>query len=184
LQRVVGGYIRGQAITSGAIFFFTFVMLEALRVPNALAIAAIAAVADLIPLVGVYILLTPIVVVTLSKSITTMVIAVGLSLLYQQFEDRVLTPRVYGATLRLPTIAVVLSILIGAELMGLVGALVALPVAAAIRVVIEYFADVRHQGAEAAAVESGTTDQVFAPQMPGDEAAERAAHATEAGAAR
>src|SRR3712207_7155288 len=67
----------------------------------------------------------------------------GLMVAYQQFEDRILIPRVYGSTLRLPTIAVVLAILAGAELLGLVGALLALPVAAGLRVVVEYFAEVR-----------------------------------------
>jgi predicted PurR-regulated permease PerM len=166
LQRVVGGYIRGQAITSGAIFLFTFIMLTVLRVPNALALSAIAAIADLIPLVGVYILIAPIAIVALTQSVTTAAIAIGLIVLYQQFEDRILIPRVYGATLRLPTIAVVLAILIGAELLGLVGALV------------EYFSEVRHHSAETAAAGTGATDQLFAPQMPQDAAAKRADEAS------
>ena len=148
LQRVVGGYIRGQLITSGAIFAFTFVMLTVLRVPNAVAVAAIAAVADLIPLIGVYILLAPIALTAVSVSVTKAAIAVGLMVLYQQFEDRVLVPRVYGVTLRLPTIAVVLAILIGARLLGITGALLALPVAAGIRVVVEYFAGVQGEPEE------------------------------------
>ena len=59
----------------------------------------------------------------------------------------------YGATLRLPTIAVVVAILAGAQLLGVLGAFLALPVAAAIRVVVEYFARVKHQRPSAAAVE-------------------------------
>lgn len=170
LQRVVGGYIRGQAITSGAIFFFTFIVLTVVGVPNALALSAIAAIADLIPLVGVYILLAPITLAALSISTTTALIVLGLMILYQQFEDRVLIPRVYGATLRLPTIAVVLAILAGAELLGLVGALIALPLAAGIRVVVEYFAQVRKESqqsanadAEDAADQAAPADQPFAP---------------------
>jgi predicted PurR-regulated permease PerM len=168
LQRVVGGYIRGQAITSGAIFVFTFVLLTVMGVPNALALAALAAIFDLIPLVGVYLVVLVVALPALLVSVTTAVVVVGAMLLYQQFEDRVLVPRVYGAVLRLPTIAVVLAILAGAELLGIVGALLALPVAAAIRVVVEYFAEVRGESARAAVDDVAPDDEVFAPNgQPG-----------------
>lgn len=163
LQMVVGGYIRGQMITSASIFAFSLVMLTALHVPNAIALSAIAAIADLIPLVGVYILMAPMVLTALSVSVTTAIIAVALMTVYQQFEDRVLVPRVYGATLRLPTIAVVLAILVGAKLLGITGALLALPTAAGIRVVVEYFARVRTEPAEQAATAAAPPDQTFAP---------------------
>jgi predicted PurR-regulated permease PerM len=172
LQRVVGGYIRGQAITSGAIFAFSIVLLTATGVPNPIALAAIAAVADLIPLIGVYILIAPMAVSALQVSMTTGIVVVGAMVVYQQFEDRVLVPRVYGQTLRLPTIAVVLALLAGVELLGLIGALLSLPVAAAIRVVVEYFAAVRKdaaasEAAEAvrAAEEAAPADQQFAPDL-------------------
>ena len=153
LQVVVGGYIRGQAITSASIGIFTFVLLTVLRVPNALALAGIAAVADLIPLVGVFILMAPIALVALGVSFTTMLIALGAMVAYQQFEDRILVPKVYGATLRLPTIAVVVAILVGAQLLGIMGALIALPIAAAIRVVVEYFATIKHEPPRQAAAD-------------------------------
>jgi predicted PurR-regulated permease PerM len=153
LRTVVGGYIRGQAITSASIAVFSYVMLTVLRVPNALALAGIAAVADLIPLVGVFILMTPMVLVAFGVSPLTAALVLGLMLAYQQFEDRFLVPKVYGSTLRLPTIAVVVAILIGAQLMGIIGALVALPIAAAARVIIEYFATVKHESPAAAGAE-------------------------------
>ena len=165
LQEVVGAYIRGQAITSAAIGVFSFVMLAVLQVPNALALAGIAMVADLIPLVGVFVLMTLMVLTALLVSPTTAVVVFGLMLAYQQFEDRVLVPRIYGAALRLPTIAVVVALLAGAQLLGVLGALVALPIAAAIRVVVEYFAKVRRKPAPAAAEEirSEVEPSLFAP---------------------
>jgi putative heme transporter len=154
LQQVVGGYIRGQAITSAAIAVVSFVTLTVLNVPNALALAGIAAVADLIPLAGVFILITPMVLAAFQVSPLTAGIVLGVMLAYQQFEDRILVPKVYGSTLRLPTIAVVVAILVGAQLMGIVGALVALPIAAAIRVIVEYFATVKHASPAAAAADA------------------------------
>jgi len=172
LQRVVGGYIRGQAITSGAIFAFSLVLLTVMRVPNPIALAAIAAVADLIPLIGVYILIAPMALSALQVSVTTGIVVVAAMVVYQQFEDRLLIPRVYGQTLRLPTIAVVLALLAGVELLGLLGALLSLPVAAAIRVVVEYFAEVRKDStsteaeeAVQAADDAAPPDQPFAPDV-------------------
>ena len=112
----------------------------------------------------------------LAVSLTAGAVVVGAMILYQQFEDRVLIPRVYGATLRLPTIAVVLAILAGAELLGVVGALLALPVAAAVRLTVEYFANARTAPAGAAAEEATPDEEPFAPR-------EGAAPVTESGAA-
>jgi putative heme transporter len=163
LQRVVGGYIRGQAITSGAIFVVTFVLLTVMGVPNALALAALAAIFDLIPMVGVYLVVLVVALPALLVSVTTAAVVVRAMLLYQQAEDRVLVPRIYGTVLRLPTIAVVLAILVGAELLGIVGALLALPVAAGIRVVVEYFAEVRRASPREAADDAAADDELFAP---------------------
>jgi predicted PurR-regulated permease PerM len=114
-------------------------------------------------------------------SLTTAAVVVGAMVIYQQFEDRVLIPRVYGATLRLPTIAVVLSLLIGAELLGLVGALLALPIAAGIRVTVEYFAEAGRESAGEAATDVAPDDEPFAPDdgasarrdLPGEPATAR-----------
>jgi predicted PurR-regulated permease PerM len=163
LQRVVGGYIRGQVITSAAIAVFTFLLLTILQVPNPIALAAIAAIADVIPFIGVYVMLTPMVLTALSVSVTTAIVVAGATIAYQQFEDRVLVPRVYGQTLRLPTVAVVLSVLAGGELLGPAGALLALPLAATIRVVVEYFAGVRKATSATRAGEIAPAGEVFAP---------------------
>ena len=58
---------------------------------------------------------------------------------YQQFEDRYLAPRVYGRMLNLPPLIVLIAVLAGAELLGITGVLLALPLAAAGRVALDYF---------------------------------------------
>src|SRR5262249_57405345 len=103
----------------------------------------------------------------LSVSTTAAIIAIAIMVAYQQFEDRVLVPRIYGQTLRLPTIAVVLAILAGGELLGLTGALLALPAAATIRVVVEYFAGVKRMSAAAAAAEVAPEEEILAPDESG-----------------
>lgn len=184
LQRVVGGYIRGQAITSAAIAVFAYVLLSAVGVPNPLAFAALAFVLDAIPMIGATLLTVPMALAALSVSPTAAGIVVVANLAYQQFEDRVLAPRVYGATMRLPAIAVVLAILAGNELLGITGALIALPVAAAARVVVEYFAAVRKEGALPAAETVSSPDEPFAPDTPRTRTAVRPHRARRAIAAR
>jgi predicted PurR-regulated permease PerM len=165
-RRVVGGYIRGQLITSLSITAFTFVVLFAVGVPNALALAVLAGIADVIPLIGAYLAIGPSVLVALTVSVPRALIVVGLLVAYQEFENRILIPRVYGATMRLPGVAVFVALLIGAELLGILGALLALPAAAALRVFIEYANDVRRGRVPA----DGTTEATEQPFGPDEEA--------------
>lgn len=137
LQRVVGGYIRGQLLTSGFITVFAFVTLSALAIPNAVALAVLAGIADMVPVIGVFFVVGPATLAALSISLPRAIAVAALLVAYQEFENRVLVQRVYGATLRLPAVAVLMALLVGADLFGVMGALLSLP-AAAIRVLIEY----------------------------------------------
>ncbi len=143
LSRVVGGYVRGQAVTSAVIGIYTLIVLLITGVPNAVAFGVLAAFADIIPLVGAFIAILPAVVAAFQESPTTALIVVIALLVYQQFEDRLLVPRVYGQTLNLPAIAVLLAVLVGAELLGIAGILLSLPAAAAGRVALDYYLDKR-----------------------------------------
>lgn len=163
LRRVVGGYVRGQFITSVAIGLYTFGVMFALGVPDAIAFGVIAAFADIIPLVGATIATVPPVLVSLQQSSTKAVILLGLLLLYQQFEDRYFSPKVYGATLNLPPLIVLLTILASAELLGLAGVLLALPGAAVGRVALDYWLE-RRTGNPAA---NGPRGDAVAPDVTG-----------------
>jgi putative heme transporter len=137
LETIVGGYLRGQVITSLAIGIFTFGLLTITRVPNALALAAFAAVTDVIPFVGGLLATTPAVLVSLSRSGVVTLIVLCAMIGYQEFESRVIVPRVYGRALRLSSAVVVLALLAGGKLGGVIGALLALPIAAALRMLVE-----------------------------------------------
>jgi predicted PurR-regulated permease PerM len=145
MTRVVGGYLRGQAITSISISVFTFVLLKIVGVPNALAFAVLAGFADIIPLIGAFIATVPPVAAAFQESATqALIVLVGL-FAYQQFEDRLLVPRVYGSTLNLPPVIVLIAVLAGAELLGIPGVLLALPLAAAGRVAMDYVMENRQR---------------------------------------
>ncbi len=137
LETIVGGYLRGQVITSLAIGVFTFGLLSIARVPNAIALAAFAALTDVIPFVGGLLATTPAVLVSLSRSGVVTVIVLCAMIGYQEFESRVIVPRVYGRALRLSSAVVVLALLAGGKLGGVIGALLALPIAAALRMLVE-----------------------------------------------
>jgi predicted PurR-regulated permease PerM len=136
-ETIVGGYIRGQVLTSLLMTGFTMALLTILGAENALAIAVFAGVADVLPYVGVFLSVTPVVLAVSSKGIAVMIGALAAMLAYEEFESRFLIPRIYGKALRLPSSIVLLALLVGGTLMGLIGALLALPAAAAIRMLIE-----------------------------------------------
>jgi predicted PurR-regulated permease PerM len=137
LQTIVGGYIRGQFITCVMMSVFMFVLLSFCGVPNALAISVFGGIADLLPFIGIFLTMGPAVVAaaTISPVVTAIVFVVMLA--YEEFESRVVIPVVYGRALRLPSSVVLFSLITGATLMGMVGALLALPVAAALLMLID-----------------------------------------------
>jgi len=137
LETIVGAYIRGQLITCLLIGAFTFILLTACGVENALALAVFAAVADILPYIGAALSIAPAGLAALSHGTTTGVIVLVAMLAYQEFESRILVPKIYGHALRLPSSVVFFALMAGGTLMGLLGALLALPVAATIMMLIE-----------------------------------------------
>lgn len=135
ISKVVSGYVVGQLATSTAFGIFTFVVLTLCDVPQALFLALLAAILDAVPLIGVFIATVPAVLLALTVSVPAAVIVLVAYVVYQQFENYVLAPRVYRGTLQISSFAVLIAVLIGSQLLGVIGALLALPVAAAIPVV-------------------------------------------------
>jgi putative heme transporter len=135
LKAIVGGYMRGQLITSVAMAVFTFAVLTAFRIDNALPLALFAGMTDIIPFVGGYIASLPVILAVTPSGMGAVVIVTVLMIAYQEFESRILVPRVYGKVLRLPPAVVVVSLLVGGTLMGIIGALLALPIAAGLQMV-------------------------------------------------
>ncbi len=138
LEIIVGGYVRGQVITSVMIFGFVFGLLSLMRVPNALALAVFAALTDVLPFIGGLLATTPAVLAAAAaRGVSAGVFVLVAMVTYQEIESRLVIPRVYGRTLRLPASAVIVALLVGGELLGILGALLALPVAAGLRMIVE-----------------------------------------------
>jgi putative heme transporter len=137
LETIVGGYMRGQVITSVLMGVFTFAVLTIARVPNAIALSAFAGVVDVLPYVGALLACGPAVLAAWSLGLPVALAVLASLVAYQELESRVLVPRIYGKALRLPAGIVIVALLAGGKLLGILGALLALPVAAAIRMVVE-----------------------------------------------
>ena len=136
-ETIVGGYVRGQILTSAAIGAFVFLVLTLLGLPNAMAFAVFAAVADVIPFVGGVITLIPLAFAALPHGTVLTIVLVGLVIAYQELENRVLVPYIYGRVLRLNAVAVTIALIVGGQLLGILGALLALPMAAGLRMLVE-----------------------------------------------
>jgi predicted PurR-regulated permease PerM len=137
LETIVGGYIRGQVITSAFIAIFVFILLKACDVSNALAVAVFVGVVDVLPYIGALLSVGAVVAAALYRGPDIIIVVLVLMLVYEAFESRVLVPRVYGRALRLPSSVILFSLLAGSVLLGVVGTLLALPVAAAVLMLVE-----------------------------------------------
>ena len=126
---VIAAYVRGNVITSLISVVVTWIALAAMRVPAAFVLALLAGLLDFVPVVGFILSAAP--AVLLGFAVSPMV-ALGVALvyvLYNVFENYYIQPKVYGRELRLSDLAVIAAFLVGAELGGVMGALIALPLA-------------------------------------------------------
>jgi predicted PurR-regulated permease PerM len=148
----IHGYVVGNLAISLMAGGAAFVALTVLRVPYALALALVVALFDLLPLVGAFIGAGVAVVVALSVGPVAAVTLAAFFAVYQQVENHVLQPLVYGRAVRLHPLAIILAVLAGAELLGVYGALLAIPVAEIIRIVVAESRSGRARGPVAQAI--------------------------------
>ncbi len=132
ITRVVSGYVAGQLINSIAFGTFAFVTLVLVGVPEPVLLAVLAAFMDAVPIVGVPVATIPAVVLALTVSVPAALTVLGLYIAYQQFENYVMIPRVFGNTLQISSLSILVGVLIGGQLLGVIGIIIALPLTAAI----------------------------------------------------
>jgi predicted PurR-regulated permease PerM len=147
IYRQVGGYVTGNLAISLIAGVLATIVLLLLGVPYAVALGLLVALLDLIPLVGATVAAVIVVAVGFLHTVLAGIVLIVFFVLYQQFENHVLQPLVYNRTVALSPLAILVSILVGAELAGVLGALAAIPVAGAIQVVIVDFLRARRERA-------------------------------------
>jgi len=133
----VGGYVLGNVLTSIVAIIGNYIVLLALHVPYALALSILVGVLDLIPLVGSTIGGVIVALVALAAvSTTAALITVAYHVLYRVFEDYLLNPRVLRKTVDVSPLVTVIAVLLGGALLGVTGALIAVPAAAALQLLL------------------------------------------------
>jgi predicted PurR-regulated permease PerM len=160
----VGAYMIGNLVISAIAGATAFVMLMALGVPGALPLALLVAVTDLIPMIGATLGAAVCVIVSIATTDLwpTTVLLAAFFLVYQQIENYLIAPRVLRGTVDISSIAVLLAALIGASLFGVIGAVIAIPVAATLRVVLADRLRARDESAD---------DHDAGPRAPADNVA-------------
>ena len=136
IYRTVGGYVTGNLLISIIAGKVTTVVMTILGVPYSVALELHVALLDLVPLAGATIAAIIITAVAFLESTTAGLVVLGFFLVYQQIENHFLLPIVYSRTVQLSPLAILIAVLIGAELAGVLGALAAIPVAGTIQVII------------------------------------------------
>ena len=146
IYRQIGGYVTGNLVISLIAGTLTTLVLLVLGVPFAVALGLIVAVLDLIPLAGATIAAIVIGTVAFLHSIVAGIVVIAFFVIYQQVENHVLQPVIYHRTVALSPLAILIAVLIGAEVAGVLGALAAIPVAGAIQVLLSDFLRARREG--------------------------------------
>jgi predicted PurR-regulated permease PerM len=130
ITRRVGGYVIGQIAVASTNAICTYILLRILGLPYPEALAVLVGFLGLIPMVGATLGAIVVVLVALFSSVTTAVVAAIYYVIYQQLENYVIAPRVMKRTIAVPGAVTVIAALAGGTLLGVIGALMAIPTAA------------------------------------------------------
>jgi predicted PurR-regulated permease PerM len=159
VNKAVAQYVLGNITISVLATIATWAVLSILGVPYALALGFVVGFFDLLPLVGATLGAIVVALATLTVDFPTATIVwIAFIIVWQRFEDYVIQPLVYGRSLRVNPIVTIVSVLCGAALLGILGALLAIPVAAAIQIVLrDWWANRGHKSPASAAEASTET---------------------------
>jgi predicted PurR-regulated permease PerM len=133
----IGSFVGGQAIIAALAATFILIMGLIIGMPYPGPLAMVVLICGFIPLVGHFIGMAIVTVVSLTDSLTTAVIALAAYIVYVQIENYLITPRIMRKSLAIPGLVTIIAALLGASLLGLIGGLLAVPIAAAILLILD-----------------------------------------------
>jgi predicted PurR-regulated permease PerM len=144
MYKVITGYVNGQLLIAFLASVFALIMMTILRVPFAVPLAGIVGLFGLIPLIGATLGAVVVVLVALFTSLKAGIILVVFFIIYQQIENNVIQPVVQARTVEMTPLLIFTSAIIGINLAGILGALLAIPTAACLRVLANDYIDRHH----------------------------------------
>jgi predicted PurR-regulated permease PerM len=139
ISKAVSGFVSGNLFISLIAGIVTFITLMILNVPYAFALAALVAFFDLIPLIGAAIATIVVGLVALTKGLIIAIIAVVVILTYQFIESHFIQPIVYSKSISISALIIVIASVFGAEVGGIIGILLAIPIASVFQIIITEF---------------------------------------------
>jgi predicted PurR-regulated permease PerM len=132
----VGGYVLGNVLTSVIAGLGTSIWMIIFGIPYPVLLGLLVAILDLIPVIGSTIGGFIVTLIALTVSLPTAIATLAFYVAYRLAEDYLIVPRIMGRTVEVPAVVSLVAVLLGGVLLGIVGALVAIPVAAAIRLIL------------------------------------------------
>lgn len=136
----IGGFLLGNFVTSAVAGVGTYIWMLIFGVPYPILLALLVALLDLVPVISSTIGGTIVTLIALTVSLPIAIATAGFYVAYRLAEDYLLVPRVMGRAVQIPGVISILALLVGGALMGIIGALVAIPAAAAIRLLLNEIA--------------------------------------------
>ena len=133
----IGSFIGGQAIIAAIAAIFILIMGVIIGMPYTGPLAMFVLICGFIPLVGHFIGMGVVTIVSLTDSLSTAAIALASYVIYVQIENYVITPRIMKRSLSIPGLVTIIAALLGTSLLGLVGGLLAVPIAAAVLLILD-----------------------------------------------
>jgi len=133
----IGSFVGGQAIIASLAAIFILIMGLLIGMPYPGPLAMVVLLCGFIPLVGHFIGMAIVTVVSLTDSLTTALIGLGAYIVYVQIENYVITPKIMRKSLAIPGLVTIIAALLGASLLGLIGGLLAVPIAAAVLLILD-----------------------------------------------
>src|SRR6201996_3329623 len=132
----VGGYVLGNVLTSAIAGVGTTIWMVIFGIPYPALLGLLVAILDLIPVIGSTVGGFIVTLIALTVSLPVALAPLGLYIGYRLAEDYLIVPRIMGRTVELPAVGSLVAVRLGGVLLGIVGALIAIPVAAGIRVIL------------------------------------------------
>ncbi len=157
VEEKLGGWVRGQLLLMLAIGVMAGVGFLVIGLPNPALLGVAAGLFEIVPMIGPFLAFAPAVLTALTVDPSKALIVLGYAVVIQQIESNVLLPRVMGRTVGVSPLTVLLGILVGSVLAGLPGAFLAVPVAAAIQVILAHFLRAEDPSQDAAHAVGGAT---------------------------
>lgn len=136
IDESLGGYVRGQLIISSAVMFVTYVIYHTFQLKYALVLAVIMGLMNVIPYFGPIIGTIPAVAVAMTTSWKLVVVVLVTTLIVQTLENSFLSPYVMGKSVQIHPVLIILTLIIGAEIGGIIGMIIAVPLITIVRAII------------------------------------------------